>query len=207
MKPKPKEKIVYEKVSTDDFAVGEIAEVQYEEAHTFSKGGPHEKQGEAVRFKFALDGYKFPHYSRWMYFSYGEKSTLFLKYIVSLVKDAAPDLDLDIQILKDLRVRTLWQEKDGFQSVETIRPVEGKILVPQAPGVAEAKETQEKIKEAMAEETTGTPGVTVGHTIADEIAKEERIPTGNPETEKAIGETINKMADMAEEKPEEEVPF
>ena len=75
-----------------------------------------------------------------------------------------------------------------YQSVETIRPLQGKILAPQMPGEAEAKATGEKIKAAMAKEG-------------------EMVPTGSPETRKAIGETINKMAEFAEEKPDEEPLF
>ena len=174
MKPPKREDMQFEKLKTDDFIIGEISDVQYEETHTFMKGTQYEKQGPAVRFKFKMDGYQHPHYSRWGYFSYGEKSNLYLKYLVPLVEGATPDMDFDLDQLKNLRVRTLWQEKNNFQSIEVIRPVEGKILAPQAPGVAEAKETTEKIKDAMAKEMN-QPEVGIGLAETAEVAEDVKL--------------------------------
>ena len=128
MKPPKPDKTEYEKVSTDDFLTGVIKEVQYDQEHKF-KGfnGEADKLKSAVRFKFEIDGYKHSHYSRWMTFSYGEKSNLFLKYLVPLVDGAVPDMDFDLDQLKGLKVKTLWSEKNDFQTVETIRPIGGKI--------------------------------------------------------------------------------
>ena len=124
MKPPKSEKIDYEKVSVDDFVTGTIAEIQYDKEHLF-KGfdGSADKKRPAARFKFALDGYNYPHYSRWMSFSYGEKSNLYLKYLVPLVENAQPDMDFDLDLLKGMKVKTLWSEKNGFQNIETIRPI------------------------------------------------------------------------------------
>jgi hypothetical protein len=127
MKP-VRQKMDYEKVTTEDFVSGIIEDVQYEESHTFKgfNGAP-DKVQPGVRFKFKLDGYQYPHYSRWMKFIYGEKANLYTKYISQLVENATPDMDLDIEVLKGLAIKTLWSEKDGFQNIETIRPLKGKV--------------------------------------------------------------------------------
>ena len=125
MKP-PKRDINYEKVKCDDFIQGEIDSIQYDENHKFGFEGK-EKIAPAVRFIFALDGYEFKHYSRWMTFSYGEKTNLYLKYLTALVEGAQPDMDFDLDSLKGMKVRVLWSEKNDFQFVETIRPVGKKI--------------------------------------------------------------------------------
>ena len=120
----------YEKVKTDDFVSGIIEDVAYDMLHKF-KGfeGKPDTEAPGVRFKFKLEGYQYPHYSRWMKFNYGEKANLYLKYLAPLVDGAAPDMDFDLDQLKGLKVKTLWNEKNGFQSVETIRPI-GKKVAP-----------------------------------------------------------------------------
>lgn len=127
MKPAKRDSNDYEKVKTDDFVVGMIEDVAYDQEHKFSFKGE-EKVRPAVRFKFALDGCSYPHYSRWQSFNYGEKSVLYLKYLSALVDGAAPDMDFDLDQLKGMRVKTLWTEKNNFQSVETVRPANGKVI-------------------------------------------------------------------------------
>lgn len=128
MKPPEREKTDFEKINIDDFVVGEIEGIQYDLEHQF-KGfqGAEDKVKPAIRFKFKIEGYKFSHYSRWMSFSLGEKSNLFLKYVQPLVEGAKPDMDLDLDVLLHMKVRMLWNEKNGFQSIETIRPIGKKI--------------------------------------------------------------------------------
>lgn len=130
MKPPKTENKDYEKVPTEDFVSGSIEEVAYDMKHTF-KGynGAEDKVRPAVRFKFKIDGLKFPHYSRWMTFNYGEKSNLLIKYLVPLVEGAKPDMDFDVDALKGMKVKMLWNEKNGFQAIETIRPMGKKIGV------------------------------------------------------------------------------
>ena len=127
MKPPKRQTVSYEKVKTDDFIQGIIDEIEYDKEHKFNNKGE-EKIGPAVRFKFVLDGYKYPHRSKWMGFSYGEKSNLYSKFLTALVEGAKPDMDFDLDGLKGLKVKTLWSEKNDFQTVETIRPVGKKIL-------------------------------------------------------------------------------
>ncbi len=128
MKPAKRE-FDYERVSTEDLVSGIIEDVQYEETHSFKgfQGAP-DKVAPGIRFKFKLEGYSFPHYSRWMKFNYGAKANLFTKYLVALVEGAVPDMDFDLDQLKGLAVKTLWSEKNGFQNLETIRPAKGKIV-------------------------------------------------------------------------------
>lgn len=126
MKPPKIEKKDYEKVDTLDFVMGSVEGIQYDENHKFNYEGQ-SKVRAAVRIKFKVDGYKYSHYSRWMGFSYGEKSNLYLKYLVPLVESAKPDMDFDLDALKGMKVRMLWQEKNGFQYIETIRPVGPKV--------------------------------------------------------------------------------
>jgi len=125
----------YEKVKCDDFIPGVIEEVQEEKQREFNWQGTITKC-DAVRMKFKLDGYDYPHYSRWGKFNYGEKSNLFKKYLLPLVEGAEPVTGadskfnaFDIQQLAGMKVKTLWGENDkGYQHVETIRPIGGKIV-------------------------------------------------------------------------------
>ncbi len=127
MKP-TKQKIEYEKISTDDFVIGVIEDIIYEKNHEFKYQGE-VKKADAVRLKFHIDGYKYSKPTPWMTFSYGGKTNLFTKYISSLVDGAVEDMDFDLDQLKGLKVKMLWKDKGDFQHIETIRPV-GKKIVP-----------------------------------------------------------------------------
>jgi len=130
MKPPKTENKDYEKVPTDDFVTGTIEEIKYEQDHEFKFKGE-SKRKPAVRLKFKIDGLQYPHYSRWMTFNYGEKSNLLLKYLIPLVEGAHPDMDFDLDALKGMKVKMLWNEQNGFQSVETIRPLGKKLAYKQ----------------------------------------------------------------------------
>lgn len=114
----------YEKVQTGDFIKGKILDIQYDKEHQFKYLGDI-KVRPACRFVFELDGYKYKHYTRWMTFSYGEKTSLYKKYLSNLIDGAFPDFDFDLDTLKGMEVRTVWQG-DNFQEVEVIRPIGGK---------------------------------------------------------------------------------
>jgi hypothetical protein len=78
-----------------------------------------------------VEGCKYPKSSGWMIFSYGEKSKLYTKYLTSLVKNAHPDMDFDLDQLKGLKVKMLWKnigETGDFQGIETIRPFNQKVV-------------------------------------------------------------------------------
>jgi hypothetical protein len=144
MKPTDKPKGDYEKVKCDDFISGVIEDVQYDKEHSFKgfQGQPDSKK-EACRFIFRLDGYAFKHFSRWMTFNYAEKSNVYKKYLVPLVDHAEPFMDFDLDQLKGMKVKTLWKEENDFQSVETIRPIEGKIFRPLEKTIEEEHETEQ----------------------------------------------------------------
>lgn len=147
MKPPKRESKDYEKVSTDGFVPGIIEDIAYDQKHKFNgfEGGP-DTFSPAVRLKFKLEGCKFPHYSRWMRFNYGEKANLYKRVLVPLVEGAAPDMDFDLDLLKNLKVNTLWVDNGDFQNLDTMRPIGKKVAsggsVSQVPprGMAETAE-------------------------------------------------------------------
>lgn len=126
MKPPPKAHMDYERVPVDEWVNGVIQDIQYEPEHKRIWKGE-EKVGPAVRFKFALEGCEYPHYSRWMSFNYGEKSNLFKKYIAALVENAKPNMDMDLDVLKGFKIKTMWANNGDFQNLEMLRPQGAKI--------------------------------------------------------------------------------
>jgi len=122
----------YERVTIDAWIIGEIAEVQerlgvektFKDKET---GEMKTRKVDQVRFKFSLENYEYPHYSRWMTLSTNENSNLYKKYIQSLFGSKfPPDTLLDIDRLTGLKCKTMWDEtptKQGgiFQFVGKIR--------------------------------------------------------------------------------------
>lgn len=131
--PKRASKVDFEKVKIGELIPGQIAEIQYENEHKFKgfEGGEDTIQ-PAVRFKLKLDGYEWAHYSRWMRFSLHEKANLYKKYISKLVENASPDMDFDLDMLKLMRIKTIWSENGDFQNIDAIYP-EGKKVVVELP--------------------------------------------------------------------------
>ena len=128
MRPPKRDTIKFEKVAIGEMITGIIEEVQYDEKHTFKgfQGGP-DTNSPAIRFKLKLDNYEFPHFSRWMRFNLGSKSNLFNKYISKLIENAHPDMDIDLDVLKGVRIKTVWSENGDFQNIEAIFPNGSKI--------------------------------------------------------------------------------
>jgi len=128
MKPPKANTKDFEKVKVGEMIPGIIEEVQYHQEHTFKgfQGQPDTVQ-PAVRFKFKLDGYEHPHYTRWMKFSYHEKSNLYKKYVSKLVEGAMPDMDFDLDLLTSMKIKTVWSETKGFQSIDAIYPDGDKV--------------------------------------------------------------------------------
>lgn len=126
MKPPPMPKREYEKVKIDDWIAGTIEDINYKDNHTFKYKGV-EKVSPAVRFKFKLNNYEYPHYSKWMFFGYGEKAVLFQKFLSPLVKNASPEMDFDLDHLKGFEIKTMWSEKGDFQNLEMVRPLGEKL--------------------------------------------------------------------------------
>lgn len=130
MKPPQRPKTEYEHIPKyDEWISGEIADIEYDQEHKKMFQGE-EKIGPAVRFKFTLEGCSFPHRSRWLTFSYGEKSNLYKQFLSHLIKDVEPDMDFDLDILKGLKIKTMWARKDEYENLEMIRPLGEKIAVP-----------------------------------------------------------------------------
>lgn len=126
MKPKQREQSDYEKVKTDDFIKAKIVDIERDEEHETTWKGE-KKVRDCIRFKFMLEGYEQPHYSRWITFTYGDRGNLYNKYLVPLVAGAYPDCDFDIEELKGMVVKLLWAEKvyengNVFQFIDTVRP-------------------------------------------------------------------------------------
>lgn len=130
MRPPPREQTDFERIPTyDEWIPGKIVEIAYDKEHKSVWEGK-ERVRFCVRFKFELKGCQYPHYSRWLTFNYGEKSTLWLKYISSLVEGAQPDMDFDLDILKGMEIKTMWSvnpKSPDFDNLEMIRPIGAKV--------------------------------------------------------------------------------
>ena len=124
--PPKRENKEFEKVKTGDFIMGVIEEIEYDIEHKFKYKGT-EKTAYAIRIKFKLEGYEHPHRTRWMTFTYGEKSNLYTKYLLKLVEGAYPDMWFDIDELRGMNVKTIWAEKNNFQFIESIFPAGDKL--------------------------------------------------------------------------------
>lgn len=136
LKPPPRTKQDYEKVDTEDWVTGVIEEIQSDEKR--DTGFKDEDTGEPIikhmiRFKFKLEGYHYPHYSRWMALSYHEKANLYKKYLFNLVAGAAPDMDFDLESLEGCPVKMMWSNNGDFQNIEMIRPVGAKVEAAKLP--------------------------------------------------------------------------
>jgi hypothetical protein len=123
MRPPARKTTDFEKVVTGDFIMGIIEKVEYDENHIF-KGfdGKADKTSPAIRFVFKLDGYEYPHRSRWMNFNVGEKANLYKKYISKLINDAKPDMDFDMDVFTNMKIKTIWEDNGDFQNLESIYP-------------------------------------------------------------------------------------
>jgi len=130
MRPPKRESKDYEKVAIGEMIPGVIDVVEYDTEHKF-KGfqGKEDTIQPAIRLKFKLDGYQYPHYSRWMKFNLGEKANLYKKYVAKLVENAVPDMDFDLDILNGMKIKTVWSEENDFQNIDAIYPDGKKIKV------------------------------------------------------------------------------
>lgn len=122
----------YEQVKVDEFIHGVITDIEYDQAHEITYQDE-KKVFEAVKFKFALDGYKMPHSSFYLKLSYHEKSTLYKIIVKNLVENAEPFLDLDLSLLIGMRVKTMWEnvkgKKSTYQKLIMVKPEAEKINI------------------------------------------------------------------------------
>ncbi len=142
MRPPARSTTNFEKVKTGEFIYGIIEKIEYDEKHPF-KGfdGKPDKVSPAIRFVFKLDGYEYPHRSRWMNFNVGEKANLYKKYIAKLVNNARPDMDFDLDALVNMKIKTIWEDNGDFQNLESIYALGPKL------DVEESKEERPPIPE------------------------------------------------------------
>ena len=136
----------YERVAVDEWLTGEIAEVQYDEQRQYNvkdkeTGEWSKATAPHVRFKFKLDGYQYPHYSRWMKASTFEKSNLYGKYLKYLCPkfDCADQL-IDLDKLQGIQIKVMFEDNNEFQNVTQIRGLDPdlNIIVSAAPPLAPA---------------------------------------------------------------------
>lgn len=122
-------KVDYEKVAVDEWLVGVIEEVTYDPKRKRRVKDKdmdewYEKEVPQVRFKFKIDGYEWSHYSRWMTASTNEKSNLYSKYLKYLCpKFDCQDKEIDLELLKGVKVKTMWENNDDYQNITQIRGI------------------------------------------------------------------------------------
>lgn len=125
--PPPRPKMDFERIPVyDEWINGEIIDIEFNAEHESTWNGE-KKIRPAVRFKFSLEGCKFPHRTGWMTFSYGEKTTLFKKYLTALVDGAQPDMKFDLESLKGMKIKTMWSENGDYDNLEMVRPIGKKL--------------------------------------------------------------------------------
>lgn len=162
MRPPTKGNIEYERIQKyDEWIPGHIDEIRLEENRLtgfMDEKTKQPKRADMVRFKFALEGHSYPHYSRWMSYSFGEKANLFKKYLKHLVADAQPDMDFDLDLLKGFKVKTMWTANGDFDNLEQIRPLG--VPFPRQPfeGDSEPAEAEDE----LAEESGGKEDPDIG---------------------------------------------
>jgi len=138
----PKRTTQFEKVGIGEFIKGEISDIEYDQKHKFTFQGK-ETEAPALRFIFKLDGYQYLHRSRWMKFNLGEKANLFKKYVSKLVANAHKDMCFDLDELKGMRVKTIWEENNDFQNIESIYPEIEKITVQEVESDSQPEEEKD----------------------------------------------------------------
>lgn len=146
----------FEKLATNDLLNSTIEEVQWEEKHEFKYTDEktrraHTSVHEAIRLKFAIEGYNYHHYSRWMRLNAGEKSNLYNKVLAPLVEGAYPDMMFDVKQLEGMKVKTLWVENKGYQNLANILPREGKLkpVLAETPTETDLADVTEELDEEV----------------------------------------------------------
>ena len=129
------QRLEYEKVAVDEWLTGHIEEAQYNEHREYNHknevtGAWEKLTAPHARFKFRLDGYQYPHYSRWMKASTHEKSNFYGKYLKHLCpaydcKDKVIDLDK----LVGAKVKIMWENNEDYQNVTQIRGLDPELNV------------------------------------------------------------------------------
>lgn len=126
----------FERVILDEWIMGVIEDIQefknVEKTYTNDDGEKETKKITQVRFKFKLDGYAYAHYSKKMTASMNERSSLFL-FLQQLYGELlSPDVPVELDMLKGIKIKTMWSEvtlKSGnkFQYPDKIRSLEDNL--------------------------------------------------------------------------------
>ena len=140
MKPKNQSNN-YEKVSCGDWIKGEIMDIMYDDNHTFTYEGK-DRQADAARIVFRLEGYDMEHSTRWMTFNYGKKSNLYNKFLVKLVENAKPNMEFDLDLLKGLPIKVMYEQIKEYQKLAMIEPTGKKVAWSPDIVNVEAEETE-----------------------------------------------------------------
>lgn len=114
----------------DEWIPGVIEEIKLEEERATGwkdEETGEEKYADMVRFKFSMEGYQYPHYSRWMTYSFAEKANLYKKYLQHLIEGAHPDMEFDLDLLKGFKIKTMWTQNGDYDNLEQIRPAGAKF--------------------------------------------------------------------------------
>jgi len=129
----PRQKMEFEKVALDEWINGRIDDIQeFKDVKKMYKdndtGEMKERLINQVRFKLILEGYEFPHYTRKMTQSMNERSNLFIFLQQIYGQNITPDVGIELDGLKGLKIKTMWSEvpmKEGgvFQYPDKIRPL------------------------------------------------------------------------------------
>lgn len=143
MKPPARAKTEFERIPKyDEWIEGSILDIAYDPERKRSFNGE-EKVGPCVRFKLGLKGCSFPHYSKWMTFNYSEKSNLYKNFVLPLVEGAEEYMDLDLDELKGMEIKTMWSEDGDYDKLAMIRPRVEKIKIAPAPKTEQEKDDNE----------------------------------------------------------------
>lgn len=142
MRPPARAKLDFEQVKVDEWINGEIEEIKYDQEHKSTFEGK-ERVRPAVRLKFKLEGYNYPHYTRWLTFNYSEKSNLYKNFLLPLVEGAKPDIEFDLDELKGMKIKTMWSQVEEFQNLAMIRPMDKKVMPSGEPSDTEGAEAAE----------------------------------------------------------------
>ena len=129
----------FEQVKVDEWLMGEIAEIKYDNEHEFITKGEKDV-APGIKIGLALDGYKDKKSTGWWKFSYSDKSKVYKFFIQPLVEGAHPYMDFDFDNLLNLRIKIMYTQNGEYQNIMAIRPDGGKVLPSPAPAKSQEDE-------------------------------------------------------------------
>ena len=141
MKPK---KRVFEQVKVDEWLKGTIADIKYDDEHEFTYKSESYK-AQAVKIFIELDGYKEKKQTQWMSFLYTERANLYKLFVSELVAGALPKMELDLEVINNMRIKVMYAQNGEYQNITMVRPLDSKVLASSKPpkDQPESSETDE----------------------------------------------------------------